>query len=155
MSEIGELARVTQLAEWGSDRNFPAPRSGAPKGTAEGWANLGSDPNDPDPDSAGQPHTASSRLWQRIQSSGIATLAVMGMTKNTGKTVTLNHLLVQAAAAQVAVGVTSIGRDCEDRDAVFFVPKPPIRVWPGNLVATARATLQRAKVRFKLIAQTK
>jgi len=95
-----------------------------------------------------------SPLWQRIQASGIRTLAVMGMTKNTGKTVALNHLLAQAAAAQVAVGVTSIGRDGEDRDAVFFVPKPPVQVWPGNLVATARSTLQRAKVRTKLLDAT-
>ena len=78
----------------------------------------------------------------------------MGMSKNTGKTVALNHLLAQAAAAGVSVGVTSIGRDGEDRDQVFFVPKPPVRVWPGTLVATARATLQRAKVRYKLVDAT-
>jgi len=98
--------------------------------------------------------STSSPLWQRIQSSGLTTLAVMGMTKNTGKTVALNHVLAQAAAAQVAVGVTSIGRDGEDRDAVFFVPKPPVLVWPGSLVATARNTLERAKVRTKLIDAT-
>jgi hypothetical protein len=97
------------------------------------------------------PHSA---LWQRIQSSGMDVLAVMGMTKNTGKTVALNHLLAQAATAQVAVGVTSIGRDGEDRDLVFFIPKPPILVWPGTLVATAQATLQHAKVRYKLIDST-
>ncbi|MHB8951259.1 MAG: hypothetical protein ACYC4S_19745, partial [Rhodoferax sp.] len=88
----------------------------------------------------------SSPLWQRIQASGLTTLAVMGMTKNTGKTVALNHLLAKAAAAQVAVGVTSIGRDGEERDQVFYVPKPPVLVWPGTLVATARNTLERAKV---------
>jgi len=95
-----------------------------------------------------------SALWQRIQASGFTTLAVMGMTKNTGKTVALNHLLAQAAKAQVAIGVTSIGRDGEERDQVFFVPKPPVLVWPGTLVATARDTLERAKVRFKPIDAT-
>ena len=84
----------------------------------------------------------------------MSTLAVMGMTKNTGKTVALNHLLAQAAASGVALGVTSIGRDGEDRDAVFFVPKPAIVVWPGNLVATARSTLERVKVRYKPIDAT-
>lgn len=98
--------------------------------------------------------TTHSALWQRIQANGMDVLAVMGMTKNTGKTVALNHLLAQAAASAVAVGVTSIGRDGEDRDMVFFIPKPPILVWPGTLVATARATLQRAKVRWKLIDST-
>lgn len=92
-----------------------------------------------------------SALWQRVQASGSTTLAVMGMTKNTGKTVALNHLLAQAAASRISVGVTSIGRDGEDRDQVFFVPKPPVLVWPGTLVATARDTLQRAKVRWKRI----
>lgn len=81
-------------------------------------------------------------------------LAVMGMAKNTGKTVALNHLLAQAAAADVAVGLTSIGRDGEERDAVFNFPKPPVSVWPGSLVATARSTLQRARLRHKLIAGT-
>lgn len=95
-----------------------------------------------------------SALWRRIHSSQMETLAVLGMSKNTGKTVALNHLLAQAAATQVAVGVSSIGRDGEDRDQVFFIPKPPVRVWPGTLVATARATLQRAKVRWKLIGST-
>ena len=95
-----------------------------------------------------------SDLWHRIHSTGISTVAVMGMTKNTGKTVALNHLLAQAAAAQVAVGVTSIGRDGEERDQVFMIPKPPVLVWPGTLVATARATLARAKVRCKVIDST-
>lgn len=95
-----------------------------------------------------------SPLWQRIQASGMSTLAVMGMTKNTGKTVALNHLLAQAARSGVALGVTSIGRDGEARDQVFCVPKPPVLVWPGTLVATARDTLERAKVRYKLIDAT-
>lgn len=95
-----------------------------------------------------------SALWRRIEASGISTLAVLGMTKNTGKTVTLNHLLAQAAAARVNVGVTSIGRDGEDRDQVFFFPKPPVMVWPGTLVATARDPLQRSKVRWKLVDST-
>jgi len=95
-----------------------------------------------------------SALWQRIQASGFTTLAVMGMTKNTGKTVTLNHLLAQAAASRIGVGVTSIGRDGEERDQVFFVPKPPVLVWPGTLAVTARDTLPRAKVRWKRIDST-
>ena len=95
-----------------------------------------------------------SPLWQRIQASGIGTLAVMGMTKNTGKTVCLNHLLTQANTCAVAVGITSIGRDGEERDQVFSIPKPPVRVWPGCLVATARDTLLRASIRWKQIGGT-
>ncbi len=95
-----------------------------------------------------------SALWQRIRADDLDTLAVMGMTKNTGKTVALNHLLAQAANARVAIGVTSIGRDGEERDMVYFIPKPPILVWPGTLVATAKTTLQRAKVRWKMLDAT-
>ena len=103
-----------------------------------------------------------STLWHQIQgkatseerAGSVYTVAVMGMSKNTGKTVTVNHLLAQAAAARVTIGVSSIGRDGEDRDHVFLIPKPPVIVWPGTIVATARATLQRTKVRFKPLGTT-
>jgi hypothetical protein len=97
---------------------------------------------------------SASLLWQRIRHAALGSVAVMGMTKNTGKTVVLNHLLAQAAAARVAVGLTSIGRDGEERDQVFSFPKPPVTVWPGALVATASGTLMRAKVRCKPVAET-
>ena len=53
--------------------------------------------------------TTQSALWQRIQASGMGTLAVMGMTKNTGKTVALNHLLAEAEASGVALVRTVVG----------------------------------------------
>ena len=93
-------------------------------------------------------------LWQRICAQGLGTVAVMGMTKNTGKTVALNHLLRCAAQEGVAVGLTSIGRDGEEHDQVFSFPKPAVRVWPGMLVATARDTLARAKVPTHTVAHT-
>ena len=95
-----------------------------------------------------------SAVWRRIRAEGFGTLAVMGMTKNTGKTVALNHILACAAAESMALGVTSIGRDGEERDQVFSFPKPPVMVWPGTLVATARDTLLRSKVRFKTVCST-
>jgi hypothetical protein len=93
-----------------------------------------------------------SALWRRIRAARLPVVSVMGMTKNTGKTVVLNHLLAAAAAEHVGVGLTSIGRDGEERDAVFSIPKPPVRVWPGTVVATARDSLLRAKVRTRLLA---
>lgn len=92
-----------------------------------------------------------SPLWQGLRARGLHTVAVMGMSKNTGKTVCLNHLLACAQRDRVAVGLTSIGRDGEERDEVFAVPKPPVQVTAGCLVATARDTLVRAKVRTRLI----
>jgi hypothetical protein len=93
-------------------------------------------------------------LWANVQALNLRTVAVMGMTKNTGKTVSLNHLLAQAHQAHATVGLTSIGRDGEERDAVFSIPKPPVLVTPGCLVATARDTLLRAKVRTRLLGGT-
>lgn len=93
-------------------------------------------------------------LWQGLRARSLQTVAVMGMSKNTGKTVCLNHLLQQALRDNVAVGLTSIGRDGEERDEVFAIPKPPVSVTPACLVATARDTLVRAKVRTRLIGST-
>ncbi|MFT3858182.1 MAG: hypothetical protein QM742_12020 [Aquabacterium sp.] len=94
---------------------------------------------------------ACSTLWQRLQAWQVRTLAVVGMTKNTGKTVCLNHLLQQARLAHVPVGLTSIGRDGEARDQVFQFAKPPVCVTAGSLIATARGTLPRSKVRARAI----
>lgn len=92
-----------------------------------------------------------SLLWRRIRDDGMSVVAVMGMTKNTGKTVALNHLLACAAAERIDVGLTSIGRDGEESDAVFSIPKPPVAVWPGTVVATARDTLVRTTLRTRLL----
>jgi hypothetical protein len=97
---------------------------------------------------------ATEPLWRRLDEWRARTVAVVGMTKNTGKTVCLNHLLAQAHAAHRAVGITSIGRDGEERDQVFSFVKPPVRVTPGALVATARDTLVRAKARTRTIGTT-
>lgn len=93
-------------------------------------------------------------LWQGLRAQQVRTVAVMGMTKNTGKTVSLNHLLSQAHAERLTVGLTSIGRDGEAHDQVYAIPKPPVMVTPGNLVATASDTLVRAKARIKQIDTT-
>lgn len=93
-------------------------------------------------------------LWQGMADLALHTVAVMGMSKNTGKTVCLNHLLAQAHGAGKAVALTSIGRDGEEHDQVFSIPKPPVLVTPGCLVATARDTLLRSKVRTRQLGTT-
>jgi len=45
-------------------------------------------------------------------------IAVIGLAKNTGKTVTLNKILREIHAAERSFGVTSIGRDGEPFDAI-------------------------------------
>lgn len=63
-------------------------------------------------------------------------VAVIGMVKNAGKTVVLNTLVAEAAAAGLRIGITSSGRDGERVDAVFRHPKPPIWLPAGTLVLT-------------------
>lgn len=97
---------------------------------------------------------SNSLLWKSVQESGAQTIAVMGMAKNTGKTVVLNHLLAEAEKQDISVGITSIGRDGESHDQVFRNPKPLISVPKGTLIATAQDTLNRARIQWEKIAET-
>lgn len=69
-------------------------------------------------------------------------VAIAGMAKNAGKTTTLNYL-IQGFGAQNAVrlGLTSIGLDGEEIDAVTGTPKPRIFVPRGSIIATAEKLL--------------
>ena len=53
-------------------------------------------------------------------------LSIVGLEKNTGKTVCLNYILRRMNELGVPVGVTSIGVDGEQVDAVFATAKPEI-----------------------------
>ncbi|MCL4515640.1 MAG: hypothetical protein M1379_08675 [Firmicutes bacterium] len=75
-------------------------------------------------------------LFDLVMQARPASLATIGMAKNTGKTVTLNYLIRKAREAGLATGITSIGRDGEKEDAVTREPKPPIWAPKGALVAT-------------------
>jgi hypothetical protein len=69
-------------------------------------------------------------------------IALVGLAKNTGKTVALNALLHELGAAERVVGVTSIGRDGEEHDVIDFrIEKPRIGLRTGSLVATTDALL--------------
>jgi hypothetical protein len=70
-------------------------------------------------------------------------LALVGLAKNTGKTETLTAILSEHAAVGRRVGVTSIGRDGEERDAIDArIAKPRIRLQAGDLVATTGSLLR-------------
>ena len=62
--------------------------------------------------------------------------SVVGMEKNTGKTVTLDYLLSNLPTAH-RVAVTSIGLDGERKDQVFGTHKPEIHLRRGQLFATS------------------
>ena len=68
---------------------------------------------------------------------GSRRLALVGLAKNTGKTVALTTVLRELDARDVRVGVTSIGRDGEARDVLDErIEKPAIHLRAGSLVAT-------------------
>ena len=75
----------------------------------------------------------------------LQTLAIIGTSKNAGKTTCLNHIIAAWRDADVLrpLALTSIGRDGEDEDVVGGRAKPRIYVSKGTLLATAEAAMQR------------
>ena len=82
-------------------------------------------------------------------------LALVGLAKNTGKTQTLTSILAEQAAGGRTVGVTSIGRDGETRDAIDArIEKPAIELRAGSLVATTDALLRASRLTHELLDRT-
>lgn len=77
-------------------------------------------------------------------------LSVIGLCKNAGKTVTLNHLIRAAAARSLPLGLVSTGRDGEEQDAITELPKPHIWAPAGAWVATARGALSAGTAQVKI-----
>lgn len=64
-------------------------------------------------------------------------LSIVGLEKNTGKTVCLNYILRRLNEMHVSVGVTSIGVDGEQVDSVFATAKPEIILYEGTCFITS------------------
>ena len=86
---------------------------------------------------------------------GTRRLALVGLAKNTGKTQTLAAILAEHAAAARRIGVTSIGRDGEERDVIDArIGKPRIHLQAGSLVASTDALLRASGVAHQRLVQT-
>jgi hypothetical protein len=86
---------------------------------------------------------------------GTRRLALVGLAKNTGKTQTLAAILAEHAAAGRRIGVTSIGRDGEERDVIDArIGKPRIHLQAGSLVASTDALLRASGVAHERLTQT-
>jgi hypothetical protein len=84
-----------------------------------------------------------------------ARVALVGLAKNTGKTVALGAILGELEARGETIGVTSIGRDGEATDAIDdAIAKPPIRLPAMALVATTEPLLERSEVRVEVPLRT-
>ena len=64
-------------------------------------------------------------------------LSIVGLEKNTGKTVCLNYILRRLNEIGVPVGVTSIGVDGEQVDSVFATAKPEVTLYEGTRFITS------------------
>lgn len=74
-------------------------------------------------------------------------LSIVGLEKNTGKTVCLNYVLRRLAEEGVPVAVTSIGVDGEQVDSVFATAKPEITLYEGmKFITSEKHYLQRRLV---------
>jgi hypothetical protein len=82
-------------------------------------------------------------------------LALVGLAKNTGKTVALAALLSELQAQGRHVGVTSVGRDGEEHDVIDFrIAKPRIELVVGSLVATTDVLLRASGLPHELLEET-
>ncbi len=82
-------------------------------------------------------------------------LALVGLAKNTGKTETLTSILRELQERGRRVGVTSVGRDGEERDVIDIrIEKPRVELCAGSLVATTDALLRAGAIPHELVLET-
>jgi hypothetical protein len=82
-------------------------------------------------------------------------LAMVGLAKNTGKTEALAALLRELEAADRRVGVTSVGRDGEERDVIDSrIEKPRVHLSAGSLLATTDGLLRASGLPHELLEHT-
>lgn len=81
-------------------------------------------------------------------------ISIVGMAKNAGKTVTLNHLLDEMHDKGLCVGLTSIGRDGERQDVVTKTDKPMIYARKNAIVATAEMLFNLSEVKMAVLEVT-
>lgn len=79
-----------------------------------------------------------------VASADLRVIAVVGTSKNAGKTTTLNRILAHGRTVFGPIGLVSIGVDGEEADFWLGHPKPRIQVLPGDRFATAEEALAAA-----------
>lgn len=79
-------------------------------------------------------------------------LSIVGLDKNTGKTVCLNYILRRLAQLGVSTAVTSIGVDGEQVDSVFATAKPEITLYEGMQFITSQKHYYQRRLVSKIVA---
>ncbi len=96
-----------------------------------------------------------SKLSDLIINKKIETVSIIGLAKNTGKTVTLNQLIEELYLKSYHIGVLSYGRDGESIDLITGKKKPPVKIYPGNYFVTAERALKGSGLKYKKITGAK
>jgi hypothetical protein len=93
-------------------------------------------------------------LSQILRDPGLKTIAIVGCSKNSGKTTTLNMVLGDDLGGDPRLGLLSIGIDGEETDFWLGVPKPRVTVRRGWLVASSEKALAASTARTRVEART-
>ena len=81
-------------------------------------------------------------------------LAIIGLAKNAGKTVTLNTIVKEAVNKNINLALISYGRDGEKIDAITLQEKPRIYIPPATVFVTAHNAYKKSEVQADLIKRT-
>lgn len=81
-------------------------------------------------------------------------LGIAGTAKNTGKTTATAAVINELRRQAIPLYLTSIGFDGEDLDNITGLPKPKLRVEPGDVVATAAKCLAASTAVFSVLEET-
>jgi hypothetical protein len=81
------------------------------------------------------------------------TISIIGMDKNVGKTTVLNYILDESRG-KLKLGLTSIGRDGEEKDRALGTEKPKIYIESGTYIATTKGCLYNGDITKEIIATT-
>ncbi len=79
------------------------------------------------------------KLYSLIESKSNKVIAIIGLSKNAGKTSVLNWILTHCKGFDY--GVLSTGRDGEERDTVYATPKPAVHLPPNCLFCCDTSSL--------------
>ena len=95
----------------------------------------------------------SNELLQLTGLQDLQSLAIIGLSKNAGKTTCLNHIIAawQESGQTRPLALTSVGRDGELEDILSGNPKPRIYVPMGTLIASADGALQHSDALLEIL----
>lgn len=81
-------------------------------------------------------------------------LGIAGTAKNTGKTTATAAIMEELRLRNIPFYLTSIGYDGENLDNITGLPKPKLRLEPGDIVATAEKCVAASTATLKILSET-